>query len=74
MAATIIFDLVLIPILGLVGAGIASVLTYTVSTIALLVGYRAVTGGRLMALVPRVGDISDAVATLRSLRAGRDAP
>ena len=73
VAATIIFDLVLIPILGLVGAGIASVLTYTVSTIALLVGYRAVTGGRLMALVPRVGDISDAVATLRSLRAGRDA-
>jgi Na+-driven multidrug efflux pump len=74
VAATIVFDLALIPILGLVGAGIASVLTYSVSTIALLVAYRAVTGGRLSALVPRVGDLADAASTLRSMgRAGRDA-
>jgi len=75
VAATIVFDLALIPTLGLVGAGIASVLTYSVSTVALLAGYRAVTGGRLAALVPRPADVAYVVAAVRSFGgAGRSAP
>jgi O-antigen/teichoic acid export membrane protein len=65
VAATIVFDLALIPSLGLVGAGIASILTYSVSTIALLAAYRAVTGGRLSALIPRPADVAYVVAAVR---------
>jgi stage V sporulation protein B len=71
VAATIVFDLALIPILGLVGAGIASVLTYSVSTIALLAAYRAVTGGRLSALIPRPADVAYVVTAVRSLGGAR---
>jgi Na+-driven multidrug efflux pump len=62
------FDVLLIPALGIVGAAAASLLAYSVSTIALLVAYRAETGGRMLALVPRLSDARQLAAAIgRSL-------
>lgn len=74
VGATFALQLVLIPLLGLRGAGLAAALAHTSSVVVLLLAYRAVTGGRLSALVPRPSDIGDMIATARSLRgSGRGA-
>ena len=68
VAATFAFQLLLIPQLGLTGAGIAAVLAHTSSAVILLLAYRAVTGGHLTALIPRPADIGVMVETVRSAR------
>ncbi len=68
VAGTFAFQLLLIPQLGLTGAGIAAVLAHTSSAVILLLAYRAVTGGHLTALIPRPADIGVMVETVRSAR------
>lgn len=65
VVATVIFDVALIPVWGIVGAAAASLAAYGLSTVALLVAYRQVTGGRILALVPRPSDLGDLVSTIR---------
>jgi O-antigen/teichoic acid export membrane protein len=71
VVATVAADLALIPLLGIEGAALASVIAYTVSAAALLIGYRSVTGGRLSALVPRPSDVRELVAMALGLVTGR---
>jgi O-antigen/teichoic acid export membrane protein len=54
---TVVFDLLLIPLLGIEGAALASLLTYTTSATMLLYAYRRETGGSLRALVPQPRDL-----------------
>lgn len=68
VGATFAFQVTLIPILGLIGAGIAAVLAQTASAVILLLAYRAVTGAHLTALIPRLGDLGVMVETARSMR------
>lgn len=73
--ATVVFDLALIPTLGIEGAALASVLAYGTSAAVLLAVYRRETGGSLLALVPAWSDVRDLGrmrATLR--RPGRPGP
>lgn len=72
VAATVIFDLVLIPTWGIVGAAAASLVAYGVSTAAMLVAYRAVTGGRLGALLPRPSDATQLLSIARRTLARTD--
>ena len=68
VVATVAFDLALIPGLGIVGAAVASLLAYSVTTVALLLAYRSVSGGRFSALLPRPSDARDLLgATRRTL-------
>jgi len=71
VVATVAADLALIPLLGIEGAALASVIAYTVSAAALLIGYRSVTGGRLAALVPRPADVRELVTMTLGLVTGR---
>jgi stage V sporulation protein B len=71
VVATIVFDLVLVPAFGIVGAAVASVLTYTASAAVLVWAFRRVTGAALGTLIPRPSDIGMLVATVR--RRGRGA-
>jgi stage V sporulation protein B len=56
---TVIADLLLIPVWGIEGAAVASVLAYTGTAVVLLACYRKVTCGPLRLLVPRPGDLAD---------------
>jgi O-antigen/teichoic acid export membrane protein len=56
LVATVVLDLLLIPWLGIDGAALASLLTYTVSAAVLLRAYRGLTGGSMLALVPTPDD------------------
>lgn len=67
VGATIVFDLALIPVLGIEGAAVASLLTYAAGMILLLLAYRSVTQGSLMALVPRPSDLGEVAASIRQL-------
>jgi stage V sporulation protein B len=67
LVATVIFDLTLIPALGIEGAALASLLAYTIGAAALLVAYRRVTGGSLLMFVPTVSDLIAVVASSRRL-------
>jgi len=68
--ATIAFDLLLIPLLGIEGAALASLLTYTTSAIVLLAVYRRETDGSLVALVPGWPDVRElARLGIRAMRA-----
>jgi O-antigen/teichoic acid export membrane protein len=58
LAATVAFDLLLIPALGINGAAIASLLAYSVSAAGLLMAYRRITGGALGALLPGRRDLA----------------
>ena len=71
VGATFAFQVTLIPILGLIGAGIAAVLAQTSSMVILLLAYRAVTGAHLTALIPRLADLGVMVETARSIRRPR---
>jgi stage V sporulation protein B len=74
VTATFGFQVLLIPRLGLPGAGIAAVLAHATSAVILLLAYRSVTGGRLGALVPRPADVGELLTTARSYgRRGRPA-
>jgi O-antigen/teichoic acid export membrane protein len=55
--ATVSLDLLLIPWLGIVGAALASLLSYTAVAVVMLVAYRRITGSRTLALLPRWSDI-----------------
>ena len=72
LAATIVFDLLLIPSFGIEGASVASLIAYSAGACVLLVAYRRVTGSSLRPLVPTVTDARLlATASLRVLRRGR---
>jgi stage V sporulation protein B len=61
----LVANLALIPSFGLAGAAIGSVLSYGVMAGVLLACYRRVTGGALLALLPRPSDVSDAISLVR---------
>ncbi len=69
LVATVAFDLLLIPLLGIEGAAIASLLAYSVGAAVLLYAYRRVSGGSLLQLVPRWADVVTLLTV--SARAGR---
>jgi O-antigen/teichoic acid export membrane protein len=73
VTATFAFQLALIPLLGLRGAGLAAVLAHASSAVILLVAYRSVTGARLSALVPRPSDLGELATMARSARGPGDA-
>ncbi|WP_169512918.1 lipopolysaccharide biosynthesis protein [Actinopolymorpha alba] len=58
---TVVADLVLIPLLGIEGAALASFVAYAGTAVVLLGCYRRVTGGRLLALLPGPADVVDLV-------------
>jgi O-antigen/teichoic acid export membrane protein len=64
-AVNLVANLALIPSFGLAGAAIGSVLSYGVMAGVLLACYRRVTGGALLALLPRPSDVSDAISLVR---------
>lgn len=64
-AVNLVANLALIPSFGLAGAAIGSVLSYGVMAGVLLACYRRVTGGGLLALLPRPSDVSDAISLVR---------
>ncbi len=57
LVVTVILDLSLIPPLGIAGAALASLLSYTTSAVVLLVAYRAVTHASLIRLLPGPADL-----------------
>jgi O-antigen/teichoic acid export membrane protein len=57
LVATISLDLVLIPWLGIVGAALASLLSYSAGAAFMLAAYRGITGAAASALVPRPSDL-----------------
>ncbi|MGW5359451.1 lipopolysaccharide biosynthesis protein [Actinopolymorpha pittospori] len=63
---TVIADVTLIPLLGIEGAALASLLAYAGTAVILLGCYRRVSGGRLLALLPRPSDIRDVIALVRA--------
>ncbi len=67
---TVVADVILIPLWGIRGAAVASVLAYTVSAVILVVQYRRVSGGRVVLLLPRPSDVMDLLRMVRS-RLGR---
>lgn len=71
LIATVALDLLLIPVLGIEGAAIASLLAYSASAITVLVAFKAVTGGSLWRLVPRPADARSLVAGARQVIAAR---
>jgi O-antigen/teichoic acid export membrane protein len=73
LAATVIFDLLLIPALGINGAALASLIAYTVSAAGLLVAYRRITGGALGALLPGPRDFVH-LRMLAAAALGRNQP
>jgi O-antigen/teichoic acid export membrane protein len=69
LVATVAFDLLLIPPLGIEGASLASLIAYSTGAGVLLAAYRRVTGSSLRLLVPTVADARLLVAaSLRVLR------
>ncbi|MGW0231314.1 lipopolysaccharide biosynthesis protein [Actinopolymorpha singaporensis] len=72
---TVAADVALIPLLGIEGAALASVIAYAGTAGVLLGCYRRVTGARLLALVPRPSDVGDVVQLVRGrLRRSGGAP
>jgi O-antigen/teichoic acid export membrane protein len=67
---TVVADVILIPLWGIRGAAVASVLAYAVSAGVLAVQYRRVSGGRFSRLLPRPSDVVDLVRMARA-RVGR---
>jgi O-antigen/teichoic acid export membrane protein len=57
LVASASLDLLLIPWLGIVGAALASVLSYGAVAVFLLVAYRRITDSSMTALVPRWSDV-----------------
>lgn len=57
-ALTLVADVVLLPVLGMVGAAWACVLAYSCTAVVLLIAYRRATAGDLRALVPMPRDVS----------------
>lgn len=62
VVATVVLDLALIPVLGIEGAALASLIAYAAGAVALMMAFRSVGGGRLTALVPRPADVRDMAA------------
>jgi Na+-driven multidrug efflux pump len=56
LGATVVLDLALVPPLGIVGAAVASLVAYTVTAVALSLGFQRVTGQSALALIPRPSD------------------
>ena len=69
--ATIVLDLLLIPVLGIEGASLASLIAYSTGAAVLLIAYRQVTGSFLIELVPRVADARQLAAASSRLLNGR---
>jgi len=67
---TVALDLLLIPAFGIEGASVASLLAYAAGMVAVLWAYRAVTSGRLAAMVPRPADARRLAQLLARPRAG----
>ena len=68
VVATIGLDLVLIPIMGISGAAVASLLAYAVSAAGLAVAFTRVTHHSPLSLLPQWNDV---VASARWIRGGR---
>jgi len=72
---TVAADVALLPIWGIAGAAVASVLAYAVTAVMLAVAYRRVTGAALSRLCPRPADVVDLGRLVRRrLPRGRTAP
>jgi O-antigen/teichoic acid export membrane protein len=65
LIATVIFDLALIPPLGIEGAAIASLLAYSIGAAAMIAGFTRVTGSSPMRLVPGRSDVTTLVSVWR---------
>lgn len=72
LAVTVGLDLLLIPLLGIEGAALASLCSYTVSAAALVIAYRRVTGASIAGFVPGRSDVGLAAALVRARRARAD--
>lgn len=70
VVTTVALDLLLIPAFGIEGASVASLLAYAAGMVAVLWAYRAVTSGRLAAMVPRPADARRLAQLLARPRAG----
>ena len=57
VALTAILDVTLIPILGIEGAAVASVIAYTASAMLLAIAFSRVTGARMSLLLPTMTDL-----------------
>lgn len=71
LVVTVVGDLVLIPMFGIAGAAIASLLSYSASAAMLLVAYRRVTGASILDLLP---DRTDLSAILRLIQRNQPRP
>lgn len=65
LISTVILDLTLIPLLGINGAAIASLGSYSIAAVVLIIAYRAVTGGSLMTFVPTHRDVGRLFGSIR---------
>lgn len=70
VVATVALDVLLIPAFGIEGAALASLLAYAAGMMAVLWAYRAVTSGRLAAMIPRPADARRLAALLVRPRTG----
>ncbi len=67
-------DLVILPLWGIIGAALMSLVAYTATAIGIALGYRWVAGASLRALVPRPSDVELIVrSTMAWSRRSRDA-
>lgn len=66
LIVTIVGDIILIPILGIAGAALASLLSYSASAAVLLVAYRNVTGASVAGLLPRPSDLVAVFSVLQA--------
>jgi stage V sporulation protein B len=69
LIGSVALDLLLIPVLGISGAALASVGAYGMGAVILLAAYRSVTGSSLTALIPTAADVRTLISV--SARAGR---
>ena len=58
LAIMVVGDLATLASWGIVGAAAISLVAYTATAVGIALGYRAISGGSLGALVPRVGDVA----------------
>jgi O-antigen/teichoic acid export membrane protein len=65
VGTTLLFDVLLIPALGIQGAAIAALLSHSLTATALLIAYHGVTDGRIVDLVPRPSDVRMLLALRR---------
>jgi stage V sporulation protein B len=68
VAATLVLDVVLIPRLGITGAGLASLVAYSASAAMLVALFLSVTGARIGNLIPNASDLRLLLRAASALR------